>query len=156
VELAALIISAVGVAGAVAGLWYGALQLRHTRSSARASFLLDLDSSFAQHVEVHRLLRPGGAWAGTGKGPTTADEWIAVEDYMGLFERIEVLIEGGVLVASLVDRLYGYRVSNIVANPVVRDQKLIAGADGWQDFLMLVDRLREVGRSFPGLPEGAR
>ena len=150
-EVATLVISIAGVAGAVAGLWYGALQLRHTRNSARASFLLELDASFANHLDVHRRLRPGGDWAGTGAGPTTADEWIGVEEYMGLFERIEVLIEGGVLDVALVDRLYGYRVSNVVANPVIREQKLIAGAAGWRDFLSLIDRLRRVGRSFPKL-----
>ena len=152
-DAATLVVSIVGVAGAVAGLWYAALQLRHTRNTSRATFLLVLDEAFGQHREVHSLLRPGGAWAGSGQGPENPDEWIAVEDYMGLFERIEVLVEGGVLDASLVDRLYGYRISNIVANPVIRRAKLIDGKAGWTDFLMLVGRLRTNGRRFPGLDE---
>jgi hypothetical protein len=148
-QVVQLVVSIVGVVGALIGLWYAGRQLHNSRLSSRGSFLLELDSALNRHAETHSRLRPGGDWAGTGRGPESADEWIAVEDYMGLFERMEVLIEGGVLDASLVNRLYGYRIHNIVANPRIRRVKLIDGAEGWKDFHSLLRRLEQEGRKLP-------
>ena len=153
-EVAQLLATVVGVMGGLLGLWYAGRQLRESRLASRGEFLLELDNAFVRHAEIHRRLRPGGEWAGTGRGPETADEWIAVEDYMGLFERIEVLIEGGILDAPLVNRLYGYRVNNIVANATIRKTKLIDGRGGWTDLLRLIQRLSGEGRSFPALDPG--
>jgi hypothetical protein len=156
-EVAQLLATVVAVMGGLVGIWYAGRQLRESRLASRGGFLLELDDAFVRHGDIHRRLRPGGDWAGTGRGPDTADEWIAVEDYMGLFERIEVLIEGGILDAALVDRLYGYRVSNIVANRTIRQTKLIDGRKGWTDFLRLIQRLGAEGRGFPSLnPEKQR
>ncbi|MBK3574080.1 hypothetical protein JHN63_09650 [Streptomyces sp. MBT65] len=119
---------------------------------------MNLDEAFLRHLDVYSRLRPGddsqspGDWAERGQGPDSASEWMAVEQYMGLFERIEVLIEGGVLDTHLTNRLYGYRVRNIVANERIRTKLLIEGAAGWQDFLSLVHRLKKDGRVFPSLP----
>lgn len=153
-----LIVSALGVVGAIVGLWYAGNQLHASRLSARGTFLLDLDEAFLRHLDVYSRLRPGddgqspGSWAEPGHGPDTAAEWMAVEQYMGLFERIEVLIEGGVLDAGITNRLYGYRVRNIVANDRIRNKLLVDGAAGWTDFLSLVRRLKDAGRAFPSLP----
>jgi hypothetical protein len=122
-EILQIVTSSLGIVGTIIGLWYAGSQLRASRLSARGTFLLNLDEAFLRHLDVYSRL-----------------------------ERIEVLIEGGVLNTHLTNRLYGYRVRNIVANERIRTKLLVEGAAGWQDFLSLVSRLKQDGRVFPSLP----
>jgi hypothetical protein len=77
------------------------------------------------------------------KGPTTLDEWADVEKYMGIFERINILINEGILDIDTVDELYGYRIINIAANEVVRKEKLEDRRDYWQEFIELYEKILE-------------
>ena len=140
-------VAAAGLLVAFFGLWYAGRQLRQARLSAAASLLLQLDDAFARHRDVHLKLRPGGDWAGSSEHPNSA-ELPPVEEYMGLFERIEVMLESDMLDTSVVDRLYGYRVANILDNHPIRVTKLIERSKGWRDFLLLVERLEATGRKF--------
>jgi hypothetical protein len=122
---------------------YAARSLELSRRTARAQFWLALRDQFGRHDEVHRKLRPGGPWAGAeASGPRSADDWGAVEAYMGLFEHCEAMIEQGILDDRTFKRIYLYRVQNILANPIVVEEKLIKRRDGWQTFLQLVDRMK--------------
>lgn len=157
---ALLAVSAVGVLGGLMGLayagrqlWYTARQLTYTgeqlhesRLSSRGTFLLELDAAFERHAKTHRRLR-GGEWATPGAGPESVQDWADVEAYVGLFERVEVLLDSGILDAPLVNDLYGYRVVNIVENDRIR-RKLIREAGGWSLFLSLKRRLEAEGRTF--------
>ena len=60
---------------------------------------------------------------------------------MGLFERMNRLIEIHSLSAEYVARFYGYRINNIWANDVIRHDKLEREAPGWQDFIELSRRI---------------
>jgi hypothetical protein len=135
---------------------------QHARDYAFGQFLLQLDESFLQHKQVHRRLRPRhdqsqrektdvGSWHGSG-GPQSADEWADVEAYLGLFERIAVLVDRKLLDPDVVLRLYGYRMANIWANDRIRTEKLIQRASGWQDFLRLTEALEEQGAKFKRSP----
>ncbi len=129
--------TAIGVAVAAGSVLYAARQLRTSKRVSAGDFLLRLDDQMAKHSDVHMKLRPGGMWADRKTGPKTTEDWTAVEGYMGLFERIRVLVEAGVLDLNAVNRFYGYRISNIVANPVIRTEKLEKRANDWQDFIWL-------------------
>jgi hypothetical protein len=156
VSVATFVISTIGVVGALVGLVYAGRQLNASQLSSKGSFLLELDQAFARHSDVHVRLRPTGSWAGLGNDSSkhhlatllTSEEWAEVEAYMGLFERIEMLVDAGIIDVPLVNRLYGYRVSNIVGNTAIRQVKLIKLSDGWQDFLSLCARLEDDGREF--------
>lgn len=126
---------------AIVGLGFAGLQLRASRKIARGEFLLGLDEMFEMHHKVHRRLRPGGDWSDSGEGPTTADDWIAVERYMGLFERIQMLIEDNTISLKTIDRLYGYRLINIIDNKHIHEAKLVREKAGWQDFINLRDAI---------------
>ena len=127
------------------GLVYAGLQLRDARKSARGQFLLALDERFDGHAEVHHRLRPGGDWAqGSDTGPHDVAEWVAVEMYMGLFERVDLLVRDGLISRTSVDDLYGYRLSNLVANRMIRQQKLVQNADGWRLFIHLWSELSHI------------
>ncbi|HXU36336.1 MAG TPA: hypothetical protein VN937_08215 [Blastocatellia bacterium] len=63
---------------------------------------------------------------------------------MGLFERIKVLVDDGIVDLATIDKLYGYRVFNIVANDVIRKGKLEGQrAEHWKGFIELWDALKD-------------
>jgi hypothetical protein len=134
-------ITAVGLllawGGLVAALW----QLKQTRNIALGEFLLHIDEMMLQHEEVHLNLRPGGPWTQEGSGPESAEEWAAVDAYMGLFERVYILSEENMVDLDIISRLYGYRIRNIVANERIRQAKLVDEADLWRDFADLCERV---------------
>ena len=136
-EMVNALVAAIAVLITLVGVWYAALQLRAGQKTAKGDFLLRLDDAFQRHQEVHRRLRPGGGWADEIHGPATQAEWIMVEQYMGLFERIKVMVDDGIIDLDTVDRLYGYRLFNIVGNPIIRRAKLESEAASWRDFIGL-------------------
>lgn len=127
-------ISGLGAALTGIGLIYAGLQLRLARKIAKAQFILHFDNLFLEHLPVAKNLR--GKWRIDG-GPGTLDEWIAVEAYMGLFERIQIMIEDGVIDLKVFDQLYGYRLFYIVENTIIREHKLVQRKDQWVRFIKL-------------------
>lgn len=73
------------------------MQIRQFSKITRGEFLLHLDEMFQQHQQVHLQLRPGGEWADGSAGPKEKEEWSIVERYMGLFERINILVSDGIV-----------------------------------------------------------
>jgi hypothetical protein len=67
----------------------------------------------------------------------------AVEAYMGVFERIQLLIDEKILDLDTVDRLYSYRILNIVSNERIWKEKLVEKEQFWPDFTRLWHSLEE-------------
>jgi hypothetical protein len=112
--------------------------VRQAKKDSRGDFLLRLDEAFRYYQPIHSKLRPKGPWAGNSGGPESNEDWIAVEGYMGLFERVQILIEQKVIDIATIERLYGYRVSNIVANTIIYNEKLTGPLrNDWSDFVKL-------------------
>jgi hypothetical protein len=129
-----------GVA-AIAAFVYAALQVRQNNLIARAQFWLELEKMFSAHDEVHLNLRPGGPWAGGSGAPTSAREWAKLEDYMGLFEHCEIMLEAGLIDIRTFKELFVYRLSNIVANKeIVRAKLLGVEGESWARFKSLLGR----------------
>ncbi len=135
IQIALLVITAVGI---VLGFIVTNRELVQSRKIAQGEFLLHLDELFREHQQIHINLRPGGAWSTSQGAPRSAEEWAALEAYMGLIERIKVLIDDGIIDLKTFKRLYGYRVNNVVQNETIRHEKLEGmRADYWQDFIAL-------------------
>jgi hypothetical protein len=154
------IVALGGLLAAIGGFFYAGLQLRHAQRSARGTFLLDLEEMLRHHDKIHIKLEPGGEEDWKPAGP---DDWAAVEAYMGVFERIQLLVEERILDLDTVDRLYSYRVLNIVNNEHIRKEKLVEKGQFWTDFRKLwhslencyfwkinAEYLAEAGGSSPG------
>jgi hypothetical protein len=138
-ELIQTLIALLGFIGAVISILYAARQLRDSKRSAQGNFLLRFDEMLDRHDAVHKRLRPGGDLA---SGETIAPgDWPAIERYMGLFERIKILIDDGFIDLDAFDRLYGYRIDNITNNKQIKQAKLVDRAYGWRDFNALVQDL---------------
>lgn len=119
-------------------------QLEVGQKAARGDFLLRLDEAFRYHQEVHVKLRFGGAYPEVVGALEFPKDWPAIESYMGLFERIQVLVEEKIIDIDVVDRLYGYRLFNIVNNPIIHQVKLVELGDGWIDFIKLWKALADL------------
>ena len=157
-----LIISGIGLILTAAALFYAGTQFRASQRVAAGDFLLRVDEMlFTQHNDVHTFLRPGGKWAGGAGAPSSPEEWNMLERYMGMFERVKVLLDDGLLDVDAVERFYGYKIRNVVANQeIVRVKRLHAEVEWtklgrserkrhpWKHFIELwhdLERHREAG-----------
>lgn len=138
---------------AVFALLFAGMQMRRTLAVERGRFMLELERMMATHDRTHLRLRPGGDWCDAGAGPETSEEWAQVEDYMGLFEHCEILIRSGLLGSTMFDRMFGYRISNILNNSKIVHIKLVEEKEGWNDFLRLAQRLH---RAVPAAFEASK
>ena len=129
----------IGAITAIVVLIYTAIQVRQNTLVSRGQFWLELEKMFAIHDEVHVKLRPGGKWAEQGEGPQTVGDWAKVEDYMGLFEHCQIMLEKGLLDWETFGSIFSYRLNNILANEKITRAKLIHERDSWKDFIQLLD-----------------
>jgi hypothetical protein len=126
------IVTIVGVIIAAGSLVFAAQNTELTRPTSRAGFWLDLRDQFEKHDADHRLLRPGGDWAGARGGPTTVEEWAKVEAYMGLFEHCEIMLDQKLIDESTFEEIYRFRLGNFVANDTIRREKRCNRPEGWE------------------------
>lgn len=143
-SLAKDIATIFGVAVAALSLAVSAYNTRRAAIAATAKFWLDLRAQFAEHSGVHAKLRPGGDWCSeqvsATQGPVSAEDWVAVEAYMGLFEHCESMIASKLIDSATFKSGYLYRLKSIVANERIRTEKLINRGANWVRFLALCKR----------------
>lgn len=118
-------------------LIYISRQVNVTRLQAKGQFLLALDAQFKEFNRITLEL------ANTREvfTPQSAD-WRDIFGYMGVFERINIMVEDKILDIALVDRLYGFRLIAILANDEVYKMVSLSGAE-WQDFILLCRLIAE-------------
>jgi hypothetical protein len=138
------VVTIIGVVLGVPALLFAGRQLKQAKTSSVMQALMDVESLLRQHQDVHAKLRPGGAWEDQNTGPDSTEEWISVEQYMGLFERMKIaMLDNGALDPGTFYRMYGYRILNIDQNNVIRTKKLEKEAPRWRDFIELRDLMRK-------------
>ncbi len=131
----------VGLLFTFVGLVYTGEQIRRSRKISLADFLLRLDDQLKAYDDIHMKLHHRGEWSKNSSGPASEEEWVLVEKYMGLFERIYVIVETKIVPLDVIDRLYGYRVSNIMKNDIIRNEQLVKYKKYWSDFIALTKLL---------------
>jgi hypothetical protein len=65
-------------------------------------------------------------------------QWPQLEAYMGLFEHCMVMLAKGLIDWETFQRIYEYRLRNIIVVPEIVGEKLILRGRGWEDFIQLV------------------
>jgi hypothetical protein len=149
IAIATLIVTVLTLLIAIVAVWYAAKTLKYAAETltdsvrvSRAQFFATVRSLLSNYDDVHAKLRPDGDWASeVPAGPQNAAEWARVELYMGLFEYCERLLEQGLLNKKDFDRNLRYRLTNIVANPIIREKKLRPPlVQYWGDFMQLLAR----------------
>lgn len=129
---------------AVVGLIYIGLQVRAAHKTSKGQFLLSLDDKVRQYDDVHRKLL-NESWYPSNKVNMSKGEpdKINLHSYLGLFERIKILIDDKSISLQEVRRLYGYRVQVIVFNRGAYEE-LETYPDFWIDFIKLCRSLAEL------------
>jgi hypothetical protein len=94
-----------------------------------------------EHKEVYYNLRPRGAWQDK---ELTSDEIDKVVPYAGLFERIKVHMDNGIVDLEIIQRLYSYRILELLRNKSVVKYIFVDFKYGWQDFINLCEKLRRI------------
>ncbi|MBI5840696.1 MAG: hypothetical protein HZB19_11400 [Chloroflexi bacterium] len=131
-----------GILIAIAALWFTFFQMYQNTKISRGQFWLELEKMFSNHDEVHLNLRPGGKWAKEGKGPKTTKDWAKVEDYMGLFEHCEIMLQKKLIDEATFKAIFSYRLSNIMANRIIVSSKLVNRREDWSNFVKLLKRFK--------------
>jgi hypothetical protein len=135
-------VSLLGILLSLTAIVFTALTILRNTKVHRAQFWLDLRARFSAFDDVHQKLRPGGAWSGDGSGPVETEEWIRLEAYMGLFEHCNIMLNDGLIDEKTFEKIYAYRLRNIVKNRTIVDAKL-KNEDRrkyWEEFAALLDR----------------
>jgi hypothetical protein len=146
-----LVITAIGVVVGLATLFAGWLTLRDSAKTGKAAFWIMLRNLFAWYDDIHVNFRPGGKWDRSEAAPESVSEMARIELYMGVFEYCDVLLEGKLLDEQTFKDSYAYRLSNLLTNKWVVDEKLIARRESWLAFINLCYRLEVPGIEVPPL-----
>lgn len=125
-------------------------QLKHTRKETLAQTLLTIDQSLRNPDldDVRQRFATGDLATGNPKVQT--GEWSPIITYMGLFERIKIIKDQGLVGIGIVNSLYGSRLKKIVANEQVRKERLTENGkpnDSWRLFNELWG---ELYKAYPG------
>jgi hypothetical protein len=141
IALCTLIVTVIGVVLALAGIAVAIWTLKESARVAKAQFFVTIRALLANYDDIHAYLRPEGKWGTVPiAGPADAIEWARVELYMGTFEYCEIMLRHGFLDEKEFCKAYGYRLGNIVANPIIVEQKLIERGEYWGDFCKICKR----------------
>src|SRR5215216_7423114 len=97
-------------------LIYISRQVNVTRQQTKGQFLLALDDQFARTDSLTIRMVNESNFV-----PTSA-EWPDILRMMSVFERINVMVDDNILDVALVDRLYGFRLMNVIANNVIYER----------------------------------
>jgi len=132
------ILTIVGVFGTLILVFHNNRQFNRDKKIARAKFWLDLESMFSKFDDLNSKLRNGGEW--NDKSEFTVKEWSEIEDYMGLFEHCELMIQDGVIDSERFESIFLYRVKNLIFNSHIYKAKVIGEQESWVTFIKLLER----------------
>lgn len=103
--------------------------------------LIRLEELVAKHDQIYFALRPGGKWSDGIQMAAGAEEWAPLEDYMGFFELLNILLDEGTLPKHYVESTFRYRYENIVHYDWIRQHKLVDERSDWVQFINLGRKL---------------
>ncbi len=133
--------TAVGTIIALFGLLGVFVQLRASRAASMVDTLFHLEELLPTYLDVHTKLRPGGDWQNVKANELKPDDWVRIETYMGLLERVGFMLDAGAVSARQVRQAYGYRIQNIVVNATIFEEKLVKRGQYWQEFIKLAKKV---------------
>jgi len=122
---------ATGIAAIVALIFTAIEGLKNSRIS-QTDFLLELKSAFAEdkRYKIHVALRES----------KNIENWQDLDDYIGLFEICEIMIEKKTLSQKIFNQLFRYRLFNILQSDDVIIYKIIFEYDTLERFYKLLKR----------------
>jgi hypothetical protein len=132
----------IGVSVAAVSLAVTAITNFFNYLNNRAKLWIDLRTAFARHDDVHKKLRPGGNWFRSTTEPSTHEDFADAEAYMGLLEYCEIMMANHLVDQGTFERLFSYRLRNILSNRMIFTHKLVTEQASWTDFIALCQRVK--------------
>ena len=129
-------VTIIGLPLTLTGIITGIVQIRYSKKVDEARLWIELREVFRNHNAVHLNLRNGGAWAHSGKGPATQEEWANVDAYLGQFELCQMMIENKLINKKIFRSQYSYRIHNILQNKTIKE-KIKNQKRHWELFISL-------------------
>lgn len=126
-----------GVVSLLISYFIASREIAANRKIAQAQLLLYVDEMMQQYQSINIALRLG-TW---DKKEIPDDIWPSIDGYLGLFERLNVLIDSKLIGRKIAERFYQYRLANIVHNDQILEKVTITEKDNWRDFRELCSKL---------------
>ena len=135
----ATILTIVGVFSTLILLIFTVRQINSNAKISKAGFWLEIEKMFNKFDELNLQLRPTGEWR--EKQSFSKEEWGLIEDYMGVFEHCELMMQDKVIDEDRFKKIFSYRIENLVSNESIVKHKLIEEKDSWTTFIELLTRI---------------
>jgi len=115
---------------AICAIIVSIITIRKNTKTIKAQNLIYIRDLFTEEkrVEIHAAIR----------NENTIENWVAVDDYLGIFELCFVLIDDGNLNLDSFRSQYGYRLGNILFCDEIIYYKLLLEYEFWDNFYKLV------------------
>lgn len=120
---------------AIIAFFFSIYQFRKGYMINSGMYLLELREVFLEEKKnkLHLNLRNRTSY--------TPEDWSVVDDYLGTFEVVGIMIKRGALDKKNIKDLYGYRVANILRNQIIFENKLVLEYKSWKNFYDLISQL---------------
>jgi hypothetical protein len=143
-----VILSILNLLVAATGLRYVWYELNRTSKTTQGEFLLNLDEKMNDFADVTEATFDNDWVPSDDKDTNIAGiSWARINNYMGLFERIKILIDDDIVNLELFTRLYGYKLRYLVLNDAIYQRKLLGQGYGWTDFIKLAHDLADLKKT---------
>ncbi len=149
VEVWGMLVSVASVVASIVtviGLVFIAVQVRDNKRFNRAQFINSLDIDSTRHSDIYTRLIPGGIWAEGSEHELTHEEFVALLEYLGFFEKVYLLMQSSALRIETIDALFSGRFFYMVENELVKTRVLNSVEYG-QHFQSVI-KLEKVWREY--------
>ncbi len=119
------------------GFIFAIVQLRNQSRDSRTNVMFQLMQMFRDYDDIQVAFRPGGKW--NDKCPETAEDWARIDNYLGLYEHCEVLIQLNRIEPEFFERAYRVPLENALLHSDVQ-HKLQGEYECWHDLWALCKR----------------
>jgi hypothetical protein len=129
-----MIIASASILLATVAIILNTIQMKNTKGHSETQFWLVFREFVNKYHNVHLKLRSRDEdW------PSTKEEWIEVEGYLGLFEHCYPILKAQLIDKNMFKSIYGYRIKNILYNKEILSKIAETRNDGWENFIKLVN-----------------
>ena len=127
------LVTALSIIGTIIVIYLTKKQIDKNTKAIISKNHLELRKLFSEpsRFEVHSKLRPGNNNADVEEWPANKNDWVEVEDYLGVFETIEFMLKSKTLDENMVKSTYYYRLVNIKHNSRIVD-KIMSPDEDWE------------------------
>jgi hypothetical protein len=94
------------------------VQLRSSNRIAKAQLINELERDIALHSTTYTMLTPGGKWHDC-QAQLSDEDTVAILKYISFFERVNAIIDTGVLDLPTIDLIFAGRFFYLFNNPHV-------------------------------------